>query len=145
MAKRTSSRKRAKRPPLNKIRLYSTQPEKLEQALAGGDDAQWLESYFGEETYQELHRLAQEAKVRKKRGGPRVLILPGIMGSTLGRPGPLWDDVIWIDPIDVGFGKLVELALTSSRNPYRSLGVVPIAYTLLKLRLISAGYDVDYH
>jgi pimeloyl-ACP methyl ester carboxylesterase len=125
--------------------MYSTQPEKLEQALAGGDDAQWLESYFGEETYQELHRLAQEAKVRKKRGGPRVLILPGIMGSTLGRPGPLWDDIIWIDPIDIGFGKLVELALTSGRNPYRSLGVVPIAYTLLKLRLISAGYDVDYH
>jgi pimeloyl-ACP methyl ester carboxylesterase len=145
MANRTIGRKRAKRGSLNKIRLYSTQPEKLEEALAGGEDTQWLESYFGEEHYQELHHLAQQAKQRKKRGGPRVLILPGIMGSTLGEPGTLWDDIIWINPIAIGLGNLVELALASSKSPYRSLGVVPIAYTLLKLRLISAGYDVDYH
>jgi hypothetical protein len=59
MAKRPRSRKRTKRGSVNKIRLNSTQPDRLEEALASGDDAQWLESYFGEETYQELHRLAR--------------------------------------------------------------------------------------
>jgi pimeloyl-ACP methyl ester carboxylesterase len=145
MPKRPRSRKRAKRGSVNKIRLYSTQPDRLEQALASGEDAQWLESYFGEETYRELHRLAQEAERRRRRGGPRVLILPGIMGSTIGEPGTLLDDIIWLDPVDIGLGNLVELALTSSKSSYRSLGVIPIAYTLLKLRLVSAGYDADYH
>lgn len=139
--------KRKRRTPdsENKLRLYTTKPDALEDALATGKDAQWLETYFGEATYQELTQLAQQAKQRKKRGGPRVLILPGIMGSTIGQPGTLWDDVIWFDPKDIALGNLVELALTSHQSPYRSLGVVPIAYTFLKLRLTSAGYDVDYH
>src|SRR5215510_9572351 len=145
MAKRKRRRKRPTPESANKLRLYATRPDALEDALATGEDAQWLETYFGEATYQELTHLAQQAKRLKKRGGPRVLILPGIMGSTIGQPGALWDDVIWFDPKDIALGHLVELALTSNQSPYRSLGVVPIAYTFLKLRLTSAGYDVDYH
>ena len=145
MAKPKRPSKNRRPETANKLRLYATKPEALEDALASGKDAQWLEAYFGEAIYQELTLLAQQAKQRKKRGGPRVLVLPGIMGSTIGEPGTLWNDVIWFDPKDIALGNLVDLALTSKKSPYRSLGVVPIAYTFLKLRLTIAGYDVDYH
>lgn len=105
-----------------------------------------LEDYFGEAAYRELRELALEASAIRVRGGPRVLILPGIMGSTLGienRVGP-FDDILWLDPLDIGLGNLTMLALGS---PHRivPLGVILFAYLRLKLRLLRAGYDVDFH
>ncbi|MCP5107016.1 MAG: hypothetical protein GY950_26765, partial [bacterium] len=59
----------------------------VEKYLVSGEHSGVLEDYFGEETYRELRKLAQEASARSVRGGPRVLIIPGIMGSKIGRKG----------------------------------------------------------
>ncbi|MFO7181105.1 MAG: alpha/beta fold hydrolase [Pseudomonadota bacterium] len=124
---------------------YELANDAVERALRAGTHAGMLEDYFGEAAYRELHELALEASAVRTRGGPRVLILPGIMGSTLGienRIGP-FDDVIWLDPLDVGLGNLTMLAL-DSRHRIVPLGVILFTYLRLKLRLQRAGYDADY-
>ena len=116
------SRKRNDRAafPSESMDAYSLRADKLEESLATGTDAKLLEVYFGEETYQELCELARGARQRKERGGPRVLILPGIMGSTIGKSRAflLPDDVIWLDPIDIAAGSLVDLALSSAQTKH---------------------------
>ena len=57
----------------------------LERSLLTGENARLLEEYLGEADYDDFQRLAREAEKRSVRGGPRLLILPGIMGSKLGR------------------------------------------------------------
>jgi CHAT domain-containing protein len=122
--------------------------EEVEVALQTGEHAGLLEDYFGAAQYAELRQLARNAEVASTRGGPRVLILPGIMGSKLGvrRKGRLFDDVYWIDPIDIRRGRLRELALDppGSRS-LTALGVVLLAYLRLKLRLRTAGYDAKFY
>jgi len=122
----------------------------IEQALKTGEYAGLLEDYFGPENYAELCQLAREADTRAVRGGPKVLILPGIMGSKIGvRRGllpPFADDVYWFDPIDIGLGQLPRLALppAAAKPRFEALGVINLAYLKLKLRLRKAGYDADF-
>ena len=74
------------------------------------------------ETEQELSRLARRAA--GMRGGPRLLILPGIMGSSIGllrKNGGT--DVTWFDPVEIAQGHLVKLALPAG-NRYWAVGVV---------------------
>src|SRR5437773_5033469 len=130
-----SRTKKARSEVLTKRSGFTMQDEALEQALLSNDHAALIESYFGEKEYQELQDLARQASSRSLRGGPRVLILPGIMGSKLGKPGLLFDDVLWLDPIDVAAGRLVDLALNSGRSKYVALGVILLTYLKLKLRL----------
>ncbi len=100
-----------------------------------------MSSYL--ETDQELSRLARRAA--GMRGGPRVLILPGIMGSTLGRPRKgLPDDIKWFDPAEIALGGLTKLALPRGRR-YGPLGVLRFAYERLRLVLRIAGYDAVFH
>jgi len=100
-----------------------------------------MSSYL--EADQELSRLARRAA--GMRGGPRVLILPGIMGSTLGRPRKgLLDDIKWFDPLEIAAGGLKKLALPGGRR-YRPLGVLRFAYERLRLVLRIAGYDAAFH
>src|SRR5207244_2370039 len=104
---------------------YQLQEQEVERSLVTGENADLLQRYFGEQRYAELRALARNASARSVRGGPRVLILPGIMGSTLGSPGPLFfDDVIWIDPIDIAAGELTTLALLPGSPTEQSLGVI---------------------
>ncbi len=119
----------------------------VETALLTGELAGPLEDYFGTENYQELRQLQREAASRSMRGGPRVLILPGIMGSKLGRKGivPLFDTVFWIDPISIAAGRLDNLALPGRKPDIEPLGVILLYYLRLKLRLRSAGYDAEFH
>lgn len=123
---------------------YKLKDETVERWLKTGEQAGVLEDYFGEQSYRELRELAREASARSVRGGPRVLILPGIMGSKLGRSRPLLDDVVWIDPVDIASGRLTQLALTSKSNRIEALGVVLLAYLRLKLKLIISGFDADF-
>lgn len=117
----------------------------IETALQTGEHAGLLEDYFGPENYLELTRLAREAATRRVRGGPPVLIIPGLMGTKLGRRRTiLFDDVVWFDPVDVAVGKLDELILPAGAR-LRTLGVMLIAYLKLKLRLSRAGYDADFY
>jgi len=67
----------------NRSAPFKMQPQEIESALLTGQHADLLKRYFGEREYAELQALARDANARSVRGGPRVLILPGIMGSTL--------------------------------------------------------------
>jgi len=117
----------------------------VENALATGEHSGLLEDYFGPAQYAELRTLAQEAAARGKRGGDRVLILPGIMGSKLGYHGTvLIDDVIWANPIAIALGRLSELRLGGKSNGVGALGVLLFAYLKLKLKLQIAGHDSEF-
>lgn len=123
---------------------WSLKDREAEQALISGEHRDLLEGYFGEEVYEELRSLAARAQRTRVRGGPRVLIVPGIMGSKLGVPGRLFDDTLWIDPVDLITGRLSELALANGPGVIRPLGVILLTYLQLKLRLRLAGFDADY-
>jgi len=100
-----------------------------------------MSSYL--EADQELSRLARRAA--GMRGGRRALILPGIMGSTLGRVRKgLPDDLKWFDPAEIALGGMTKLALPGGSR-YRPLGVLRFAYERLRLVLRIAGYDSDFH
>jgi pimeloyl-ACP methyl ester carboxylesterase len=122
---------------------YSYREDEIEEALATGKDAERLKAYFGESRYLELRGLAQQVQGSVR--GPRVLIVPGLMGSTIGRRRPLLDNVLWFDPVDIISGKLPQLALNETPSRFTALGALPLAYTALRLRLKSAGFDADFH
>ncbi|MGB0909943.1 MAG: CHAT domain-containing protein [Nitrospirales bacterium] len=124
---------------------YKIQDEEIERILITGSHEGLLEEYLGQSDYEELRELARQSSRRSVRGGTRVLLLPGIMGSKIGKKRKfLFDDVIWIDPIDIARGNLVDLALRR-KNKYHALGVILFAYLKLKLRLKIAGFDADFH
>ncbi|CAN5629589.1 hypothetical protein BH23GEM10_BH23GEM10_00010 [soil metagenome] len=124
---------------------FQLEDAEVERALQTGAYAGLLEDYFGPEQYAELRQLKRDAAARTTRGGPKVLILPGIMGSKIGRnrAGP-FDDAIWVDPVDIARGRLADLALPDG-GKFRALGVMLIAYLRLKLRLDRAGYDAEFY
>ncbi|MGD9597908.1 MAG: CHAT domain-containing protein [Steroidobacteraceae bacterium] len=109
--------------------------------LASGAQRAALVDYFGAAAYAELAVLARRAAARRDRGGPRVYILPGIMGSQLGKPrGPgLPRDILWLDPIDIAIGRLREIALRP-HTPVRAMGVLLYNFLELQLRLVIAGF-----
>jgi len=126
---------------------HSLSDDVVESALATGEFSGILEDYFGPQQYEDLRQLAREASTRVVRGGPRVLILPGIMGSKIGRKRKLlglFDDAYWIDPIDVAAGHLQRLALPRGKD-LKALGVILLAYLKLKLKLRIAGFDARFH
>ncbi|MDX0655065.1 CHAT domain-containing protein [Sinorhizobium medicae] len=113
----------------------------VERALITGEHAGVLEDHFGEGAYAELKQLARDAALRSTRGGTRVLILPGIMGSKLGTKR----DVIWLDLIDVAAGRLTELTVGAHGNArIEPLGVILLTYLKLKFRLQIGGFDADF-
>ena len=119
----------------------------VEQLLATGEQRRELIAYFGEAEYEALVPLArQAASVKVTDDAPRVFIVPGIMGSQLGllRPAPLPNDVLWIDPVDIGIGNLSLLRLPDGAHIV-SLGVVLFTYLRLKLQLRIAGFAPVCH
>jgi len=145
--KQTGQARSASTPSSSKpVTGYTLADDAFEQALLTGEHAPLLEDYLGEEQYRELRELAQKAASKRAERGPRVLILPGITGSKLGKDRPLIlpDDVIWFDPIDIAAGKVFDLALDSGKK-LKSLGVLLLGYLKLKLMLKIAGYDARFH
>ncbi|WP_077023253.1 CHAT domain-containing protein [Fuerstiella marisgermanici] len=114
--------------------------DSVERALLLGTDREQLRQLFSEDYLRQLQHLAQQANRVSTRGGLRVLILPGIMGSTLEADG----NTIWIDPFDIARGRLTQLALTGSNDTVRSNGVFLPSYLELKLRLQIAGFQPEY-
>jgi pimeloyl-ACP methyl ester carboxylesterase len=122
------------------------------EALAHGRQASSLREYFGAPAYAELSALAMAAKKCAKPRGPRVLILPGIMGSKLGgrlrgggaKSRHVAHQVLWIDPLQIAAGRLTALALPSTL-PVRPMGVLLFSYARLKLRLQIDGCDARFH
>lgn len=119
----------------------------MERMLASGEHRDELTAYFGPREYRELAELAQRAArtaVAPER--PRVIIVPGVMGSQLGlaRAVPLPDDILWLDPIDIQLGRLAALRLPGAA-PIIPLGIVLFSYLKLKLHLRAAGFATACH
>lgn len=124
--------------------------EQAEQLLVTGNHSRELIAFFGEAEYRYLTRLARKAhQVPLAPDAPRVFIVPGIMGSQLGRArrAPLPNDVLWIDPVDIQTGRLTMLRMPegSTANPIISLGIVLHTYLRLKLQLRLAGFAPYCH
>lgn len=119
------------------------------EALAKGRHGESLREYFGMQAFEELSVLARAAAGAKTRRGPRVLILPGMMGSRLcelgrrsgSRASPA--RALWIDPRRIAAGHLANLKLPSARS-IRARGVMLPSYAKLKLRLAIEGLDADF-
>lgn len=122
---------------------FAVGAEEMERLLASGEHARELIHYFGPREYDELADLARAARRRRGSRGERVYVVPGIMGSQLGlrRTAPSPADVIWLDPIDIAFGRLLALRSTP-QSQIVPLGVVLHNYLRLKFALERAGYDV---
>ena len=125
--------------------VFQADEPALLRALRAGRRAGSLREYFGADAYPELVQLARKAG-RAARGGLRVLIVPGIMGTRLaaGAPGSRSRKILWIDPAMIGAGGLEALALPAGAA-LRPAGLVPLAYLKLKLRLGIDGYDARFH
>jgi pimeloyl-ACP methyl ester carboxylesterase len=137
----------------------------LERALASGAHRRELAAYLGGYEYSTLAELARQSHAaRRRRPAARsrlkVYLLPGILGSQLGRPRAAGQppDLLWIDPSDIVRGRLTELRLprvTSGnsppaqprqrRPPLQPLGAIVYSYLALKLRLAAAGFEVVLH
>ncbi|MBK6598742.1 MAG: alpha/beta hydrolase, partial [Proteobacteria bacterium] len=133
---------RETKPHITPYDKLSFDAETLTGMLASGAAQAVLTDFFGSALYQELTGLAQEVAKTRTRGGKRVYVLPGIMGSQLGlmRARPKPPDVLWVDPIDIAFGRLTKLTLTE-RSAVVSLGVLLYGYIKLQLKLQRAGFD----
>ncbi len=107
-------------------------------ALAEGRHSESLREYFGTPALKELSELAAAAKEAKTRGGPRVLILPGIMGSRLRDT-----KILWMDPQRIAAGRLKDLVLPSVKS-IRPVGVLLFSYAKLKLKLAIEGFDARF-
>jgi hypothetical protein len=117
--------------------------------LASPTRNEGLLDYFGAELHAELVQLARTT-ARRKRAAPgrRVYVLPGIMGSQLGfvRGGQRPDDILWLDPVDIAFGRLVDLKMTPGSRVV-ALGAMNYTYLKITLSLRKAGFDavlLDY-
>jgi pimeloyl-ACP methyl ester carboxylesterase len=123
----------------------------IEHLLITGEHERELAAYFGVREYRELVQLARRAaSVPVADEAARVFVVPGIMGSQLGlkRHPPLPNDILWLDPIDIGVGRLAALHLASGAAIV-PLGVVLYSYLRLKLNLRASGfapvlYDYDW-
>jgi pimeloyl-ACP methyl ester carboxylesterase len=108
--------------------------------LVSGAHARELQAYLGEAEYATLAPLAPAGAVDA--AAPIVLIIPGIMGTQLGRDNaaPWPANLLWLDPVDIIAGRLAELRL-SDAQPLRTLGAISYSYLGLMLRLRVAGLD----
>ena len=130
--------------------LHATDAQVFD-ALARRRHGDSLREYFGARALEELAELAAAAKRAKRRGGPRVLIVPGMMGSRLcdavrrdaARRAALLR-MLWVDPVRIGAGHLSRLTLPSPRA-IRPRGVLLFSYAKLKLQLAIEGFDARFH
>lgn len=148
--KRARTRRAAATPPapttIRSNTAFELSDDEVERALQTGAYSGLLEDYFGPELYTDLRQLKRDAAARSVRGGPKVLLLPGIMGSKIGRDRKLnpFDDVVWLDPLGIARGHLSQIALPDNGR-WKAIGVMLIAYLKLKLRLQREGYDADFY
>ena len=73
--------------PAGALPVHRLHDEEIERLLATGERRAELTSLFGEQGYRELSALARRAATKRAPTGPRVYVLPGLMGSRLGSRG----------------------------------------------------------
>jgi hypothetical protein len=124
--------------------VHRLHDEEVERLLATGERRAELSALFGEAGYRELSALARQAASQRRRGGPLVYVLPGLMGSRLGSRGRLLDDVLWVDLVEIAAGHLTRLALPAGARLV-ALGAMLLNTLKLKLSLKVAGFDARLH
>src|SRR5258706_12186450 len=117
--------------------------EELEAWLVSGAHHRERMAQVGESEYERLAPLARAASLASIDTATQVYILPGIMGSQLGRmrPAPWPANLVWIDPSDIVAGRLSELRLPG--GALVAMGAINFTYLALKLRLKAAGFAVQ--
>jgi pimeloyl-ACP methyl ester carboxylesterase len=134
----------ASRSAMNADWAFHADDDAVFAALVSGRHAQSLREYFGAPAYAQLSLLAAAAKNAKKPRGPKVLILPGIMGSKIGGERNAASAVLWIDPLQIAAGRLTALTLPAGKA-LRAVGVLLFSYAKLKLQLQIRGRDARFH
>lgn len=124
--------------------VHRLHDEEIERLLVTGERRNELTALFGEPGYRELSALARRAATRRAPPGPRVYVLPGLMGSRIGSRGVLLDDVLWVDLLEIAAGHLTRLALPAGRRLV-ALGAIWLNSLKLKLSLRVAGFDARHH
>jgi hypothetical protein len=124
--------------------VHRLHDEEVERLLATGERRAELKSLFGDQGYRELSALARRAATQRRADGPRVYVLPGLMGSRIGSRGLLLDDVLWVDLIEIAAGHLTRLALPAGSRLV-ALGAMLLNTLKLKLSLRIAGFDAQLH
>jgi pimeloyl-ACP methyl ester carboxylesterase len=132
----------------------------LERSLALGAHRRELAAYLGGYEYDTLAALARSSVAVRRRASHarrrlKIYLLPGILGTQLGRPRAAGEppDLLWIDPTDIVAGRLAELRLPRAipgkaplrqqrLQPLQPLGAIVYSYLALKLRLAAAGFEV---
>ena len=116
----------------------------IESWLRTGAHEAELRAHFGSPLYDELTGLARAAEANLnpfETRRPKVLFLPGMMGSRLsvienGQPYH-----VWIDPVDITTGGLSKLKWGST---VVANGTVLAPYFKMYLRLKLAGFDTEF-
>jgi len=124
--------------------VHRLHDEEVERLLASGERRTELTALFGDKGYRELSALARRAAAKRRAGGTRVYVLPGLMGSRIGSRGLLLDDVLWVDLIEIAAGHLTRLALPAGSRLV-ALGAMLLNTLKLKLSLRIAGFDARLH
>jgi pimeloyl-ACP methyl ester carboxylesterase len=119
---------------------FHAEDQQVLDALVSGDHVRSLREYFGAPAYTRLSTLAAAARRARPPRGPRVLILPGIMGSKIGAA----PEVLWIDPLQIAAGRLTDLRLPAGKT-LRAAGVLLFSYARLKFELAISGRDARFH
>ncbi len=123
----------------NPPNLGDLHDEQVIGMLRTGAHATLLAAYFGEREYRELCQYAKLAATRANERGPVVYILPGIMGSKLGLMSAEVPQLIWLHPVAVASGGILELSPSAS-DELSAPGVMLPGYLKMKLMLEIAGF-----
>ena len=128
-----------------KTAAFRMTSDQIEARLRSPGEDPELRDYFGEKLYRELKEVGRASRSRGTRAaGRRVLILPGIMGSSLGQKRTGWD-AIWLNPEAIANGQLSQLTLGSTASDVRVIDVLPLYYTPLRMRLRWwYGHNADF-
>ena len=124
--------------------VHRLHDDEVERLLASGERRAELTALLGDAAYRELSALARRAAARRGAAGPRVYVLPGLMGSRIGSRGRLLDDVLWVDLLEIAAGHLTRLALPAGAR-LAPLGAILLNTLKLKLSLRVAGFDARMH
>jgi len=116
----------------------SINESQIEESLLLGENAQAISQLVGKQYAEKLRELA--IQVKPTRGGRRVLILPGILGSTISVHG----ETIWLNLAQIMRGKLKELALNGASTKGESNGIFWPTYLELSLKLRIEGFQAEY-
>ena len=105
------------------------------------DQADHWAQLLGRGLYRDFQRWARQLgpPPTLRRGSPAVLIVPGLLGSTLVTPR----EMVWFNPLAIARGQLPSLALSGTAN-CSATSVLPFIYLRLRWQLRHAGYRVSY-